>query len=721
MKQWILNNNRIRQSSQYVAAAVLSVLIVFFLLKLWQADLRVPLYYGGDTIFYSMSVKGMIDNGWFWRNAFIGAPGSLEMYDFPYVDNAVGVVLWVISIFTHNAALVMNLFYLLTFPVITLTSLYVFRRFNLSYVPALFCSLLYAFLPYHVIRNELHLILSAYYFIPLVVMVLLWVAAKEFSFRSKKFLASAVICIAVGSSGVYYPFFSCFMLLVAGAIGSLKLQTFRPLLTTLVLVGIIGTTVTINLSPSFIYRYKHGNVGVVERNPGEAESFGLKISQLILPITGHRIHLLDRIKRLHNRYTWFNESDAASLGTIGSIGFLALLAQLLRRKELITSTTPGLFHDLSLLNLFAVLLGVVGGFGYLFAVLISSGIRCYNRLSIFIAFFSLMAIGIGLEKIYPKTSRGRSIFCVLVALALIAGILDQTTPAYIPNYMPNHAETKAEYVSDEDFVNRIEASVPAGAMIFQLPYIQFPEQEEVQQMVDYDHFRGYVHSKNLRWSYGAMKNRQDDRVQERVAALPAEQFVQALAFGGFSGIYLDRRGYQDGGVARESELSNIIQTKPLISPNGRLLFFNLTDYTNRLRQKYSDTEWQERKELSFHPLLVDWTGGFSSLESGPNKTWRWSSNEGELHITNISQRPRQIRLEMLFATAYDEMDDMVLTGLISEQLKVNSHPSFYSKMVTVPPGEAVIKFSCSAPRAYAPLDTRFLVFRIEDFKMTELQ
>ena len=100
MNKWILNNNRIRQSSQYIAAAALSVLILCFLLRLWQADLRVPLYYGGDTIFYTMSVKGMIDNGWFWQNSFIGAPGSLQMYDFPYVDNAVGVVLWVISIFT---------------------------------------------------------------------------------------------------------------------------------------------------------------------------------------------------------------------------------------------------------------------------------------------------------------------------------------------------------------------------------------------------------------------------------------------------------------------------------------------------------------------------------------------------------------------------------------------------------------------------------------------
>jgi phosphoglycerol transferase len=327
-----------------------------------------------------------------------------------------------------------------------------------------------------------------------------------------------------------------------------------------------------------------------------------------------------------------------------------------------------------------------------------------------------MAIGIGLEKIYPKSSRGRSIYYLAVTLVLIAGILDQTTPAYVPN----HAATKAEYLSDEEFVNRVEASLPAGAMIFQLPYVQFPEQGDLQQMVDYDHFRGYVHSKNLRWSYGAMRNRDGDRVQERIAALPAEEFVRAVAFGGFSGIYVDRRGYQDGGVAKESELSNILQTKPLISPNGRLLFFSLTDYTSRLRQKYSDSEWQEEQELSFRPLLVDWTGGFSPLETGTSKTWHWSSSEGELHIKNISQRTRKIRLEMLFATGHDQMDDLIITGLISDQLKVNSHPSFYSKVVTVPPGEAVIKFSCSAPRVYAPLDTRYLVFRIEDFKMTEL-
>jgi len=54
-------------------------------------------------------------------------------------------------------------------------------------------------------------------------------------------------------------------------------------------------------------------------------------------------------------------------------------------------------------------------------------------------------------------------------------------------------------------------------------------------------------------------------------------------------------------------------------------------------------------------------------------------------------------------------------------LKVNSTPSFYSKTVTVPPGESVINFRSTAPRVEAPLDTRYLVFRVENFKLTELQ
>ena len=73
MIRWILNNNRIRQSSQYIAAAALCVLMLCFILKLWQANLRIPFFYSGDCVFWATCIKGVIENGWYWQN-----PGSQE-------------------------------------------------------------------------------------------------------------------------------------------------------------------------------------------------------------------------------------------------------------------------------------------------------------------------------------------------------------------------------------------------------------------------------------------------------------------------------------------------------------------------------------------------------------------------------------------------------------------------------------------------------------------
>ena len=716
MKKRILDNNRIKRASQYIAAAVLCLVMLCLFFKIWRADLHVPFYYTGDSIFYAMSTKGIIENGWYWQNPSIGAPGTLQMYEFPTFDNGVVGVMLLISVFTHNPFLVMNLYYLLSFPLITLASLYVLRQFNLSYVPALFASLLYAFLPFHFLRNQNHLVLNAYYVVPFGILVVLWLAREKLFPRTKKFIVSVAVCVLLGCTGVYYPFFFCFLLLVAGAIGALKLRSFRPLVMALVFSGITTATIVINLSPSFIYQYKNGRAGAMIRVPRESETYGLKISQLLLPITVHRIDLLDRLKRFHNANSMVSENDSTSLGLVGSIGFLALLAQLLYRKELVPGAS-GLLYDLSVLNILSVLLATIGGFGLLFALYVSSAIRCYNRICVFIAFFSFMTVAIGLEHIYRRLTKGRGIFYLVLAAILVLGFLDQTSLWYVPPYVSN----QVDFDSDEKFVNQIEASVPPSSMIFQLPYVQFPETPPINKMVDYDHFRGYVHSKNLRWSYGTIKNHDTDRAQQSVASLPPEDLVQTLAFAGFSGIYLDRFGYQDEAAAMEAALSQVLQTKPLISPNGRLLFFNLTDYGRNLREKNSDLEWALKKELSFHPIMLEWSGGFSDLESGHGKTWRWCSNEGELHLTNRSQLQRTIKLEMAFATGFPALDDFIVSGLISDELKVSNNPRSYSKTVTVPPGESIIRFRSSAKRIDEPRDSRFLVFRIEDFKMTELQ
>ena len=724
MKNWFLDRQRLQRASQYFVAVILCALILCFLLKLWRADLRMPFYYLGDSLLHSMFIKGIIENGWYWQNPSLGAPNTLEMYDFPAVDNSVAVILLWIGVITGRSFLTLNIFYLLTFPLVTISSLYVFRQFSLSYGPALFGSLLFTFLPYHFMRGETHLFLSAYYFIPLVVMVLLWIASDRFlderkrfgiNLRSKKFILAVVICVLVGSNGIYYPFLACFLLLVAGISGAITRRHVRPLALAAVFIAVTFVTLVLNLAPSIVYLYKHGDAGVTHRSVAGPEIYGLKISQLLLPISGHRVGPLNELKNRYNDQTTVTESDAAALGLIGSIGFLVLLAHLFFRRQERDSTIA----DLSILNLFAVLFATIGGFSSLFALFVSATMRSNNRISVFIALFSLLAVAIGLEMFYRRrcqTRAGRIVFHVLLGFVLLVGILDQTSRGYVPPY----EHLKSEFESDETFIRANEALLPERALVFQLPYVPFPENPKVNKMVDYDHLRGYLHSQKLRWSYGAMKNRPADLWQREIAALPVAEMVQSLAFSGFSAIYLDRNGYEDEGAAMESQLRETLQVSPTESANGRLVMFNLTDYNSRLYMQYSESEWQTKRDQTLHKIRLDWRGGFSNLESSPEKTWRWSSSEGELYIYNTSQRSRRVSLEMSFVSGYEQFDDLIISGLISDQLKTNYTPIFYSKTITVPPGTSTIKFVSSGRRVDAPLDPRVLVFRIENFKMQEL-
>jgi phosphoglycerol transferase len=726
MKNWFLDNQRLKRASQYIAAVILCALILCFLLKLWRADFHVPLHYNGDALIHTMFIQTIVDHGWYWQNPRLGAPGGLEMYDVPAVDNSAAVILALIGFFTKDPFLILNIFYLLTFPLVTISALYVFRQLNLSYATSLFGSLVYTFSPYHFMRGESHLFLSAYYFIPLVVLVLIWVASDQLTgaggrlglaVRSPKFILSIVICVLVGSNGIYYPFFACFLLLIAGLSAAVVKRSLKPFGAAVLLIAVTFGVVLVNFAPTIIYTYKHGPTGVEARSLAGPEIYSLKISQLLLPITEHRVGALNRLKNLYNRNTNVTESDATALGLLGSVGFLVLLAQLFLRR----SERNALLADLSILNIFAILLATIGGLGSLFALFVSPAIRSYNRISVFISFFSLLVVVLGLEWFYRnrvKTGAARIVFYIGLGVLLIAAALDQTSRVYVPQY----AEIKSEFKSDEDFVRAIDSSLPDGALVFQLPYVPFPENPPVNKMVDYDHLRGYLHSPDLHWSYGTMKNRPGDLWLKQIAALPVDQLVQSLAFAGFNGIYLDRNGYNAGDAAAlEALLREVLQTGPIESENRRLVFFNTTDYNARLRQRYSESEWQQKHELTLHPLMLNWRGGFSDLESSPEKNWRWSSSEGELHFHNGSQQPRRVSVEMWFVSGYAEFADMSITGLISDQLKTNANPVFYSKTLTVPPGESVIKFASNGRRVDAPLDPRFLVFRIENFKMNVLE
>src|SRR2546423_15476937 len=105
-------------------------------------------------------------------------------------------------------------------------------------------------------------------------------------------------------------------------------------------------------------------------------------------------------------------------------------------------------------------------------------------------------------------------------------------------------------------------------------------------MGDYAHFRGYLNSRALRWSYGAMGDRESDRWQKAVISQPLSEFVKSIAVADFDGIYLDREGYSDNGALMESQLSSLLGIQPSVSSNTGLVFFNLTEYKKKVKGQY---------------------------------------------------------------------------------------------------------------------------------------
>jgi phosphoglycerol transferase len=306
------------------------------------------------------------------------------------------------------------------------------------------------------------------------------------------------------------------------------------------------------------------------RSAGDAEIMGLKLTQLLLPIGGHRWEPFGALKYRYNLGPLINENDTSSLGVVGDIGFLVLIGAMFSRRRL-----PALIEQLSWLNLAAFLLGTIGGFGVLFALLVSPQIRAYTRISVFIAFFSFVVVAWLLDTLFKKlrTSQLRLVYHLGLALVLMLGVLDQTTTTFF--FVPEYEKNKREYASDEDFVSRIEASLPPHSMVFQLPYMPFPESPPLYQMRPYEHYKAYLHSKTLRWSYGAPLGEEDDRWQQAVAGQPVQELVKSVRAAGFSGIYLNLDGYQDRGAKLKGELTSALGVQPIANREGNLVFFKV--------------------------------------------------------------------------------------------------------------------------------------------------
>ncbi|AXH35346.1 hypothetical protein DVJ78_07945 [Humibacter sp. BT305] len=573
----------------YAASAVLSTVLLFWAYELWGIDWRVPLTYSGDALAVASHVKTVIETGWFSHQPDLGAPYGQFYGDYPQADNLHLLIMSAARFLVPDWGVLLNLYFVVGFPLAAVTATWFLRRVGVTRLISVALGVVYSLAPYHFIRGEGHLFLSAYFVVPLALVVLwrfltdrpIWRLRttgprwlKPFSWRS---VSTVLVLALLATASSYYAVFTAILIGLAGLSVLVRTRSWRRFLAAACAGAVLAVTVVLNALPDLVYQWINGpNPGALVRSPPEAELYSFKLASLLLPVPGHRFPPFAELRSLYDAH-YPLPSEGPALGIIAGIGLLLLFAvavhvllaagrplvDLRRVRMRVVAILAGL-------SLIAFLFGTVGG-AATFLSFIGFPIRAWDRILILISLFALTAVGIAIDGVLRRMrlARRRAVVAgVIAALVMLFAAWDQV-PAV--NHDSRAADV-ASFYSDEQFVAGIEAAVEPGCLIYQLPYVPFPESAPVNGVTDSQQLRMFLHSDDLRWSGGGIKGRPQIDQLGAIGSLPVVEMVDSLHGLGACGVVIDRAGYTDQGQQVLAGLQQVTGGTVVDSPGGRFAF-----------------------------------------------------------------------------------------------------------------------------------------------------
>lgn len=685
--------------------AFVSAVLVFFGVR----DLSLPLsdtYANTDGRMTIAIFKSILDGECGFSGIIttdrLAAPFGFSSFDFPMPMFSVILFIKLLSIFSNDPVVVFNLFIIFSFFANAFVMYIVLRKLSVLPLLAVAVAILYTFLPFHFFRFG-HTFYIGYFFIPIWVYVALKLMDRDDAFLSLKKTSEAIssvkswivlLLLALSSTwNFYYSFFFSLMLLFIlfyYVVHRVYKDNYKKLF--VVFLAIV-LPFFLNMLPYKYMQHEEGvNFQVAQRSPIESEIYGLKISQLLLPVTYHRIDSWERLKDSYNKSSvLFNESQDATLGLVASVGFLSMIVFVFFRRLAINFKYV---YYLSQFNLFSLLLATVGGFSVIFAFFVTPDIRAYNRISIFIATFSLIVFAVVAHYYLSRVAISKVKLAILFLVFMLFAMYDLTPKNMFFGTWPN---AFSQFVSDRNFVRELEQELldVQNPMIAELPYMPYPENGPIEKLKDYEQILGYLHSDAIKWSYGAVKGREADGWWKSLASLTLENQVLSLQKAGFSGLLVDRRGYNDNGFEVERQLSDLLHQAPKISENGLLIFFRLKPDTLRY--------------IDMPPIYK----GFYEWE-GPVGSFRWASKNANITFFCYGNEVCIKNISFTMSSLTPRNIVFNLDGDVLDETEISPVGRYVSLSLNLKPGKNVLKFNASgSPVVPGGSDNRDLVFNIK--------
>jgi hypothetical protein len=698
-------------------AGALSLLGAALALQLWDAQAGIPFGIGGDADYTAMTAESMLDDGSPLTDPRLGFPFGLDARDFTVLngDWLQFATMWLLGRGLDSAISVVSAYAVLTFGLAGMTAFVALRGLGVRRGPSLVCAVLFALTPYHFLRGTSHLMLASSYAVPagsyLVLRALgrhpLWARRPE-GRGLRSFLTpttgwtAACVVLLVGAGSVYYLLFSV-MLLGLGALALLAAdRRLRPAWPALAVAGVLVGGLLVAQTPTLVHwAADGGNQLAGKRAAAESEVYALKPLALFLPTSGHRIEAFDAAQR---RYYTGNplpsEGGSQSLGLAGAMGLLWLLVVAAASLAGGRLGRP-LERSVSVAAVTAIALGTVGGLSAFIGYFVSAQMRGWNRISIFIAFFGLVAFALLLTRALEvarrrSTTPWRVAAAGLLVAVPVLGWADQTSRSTVPAYAFNAAQTG----SDAGFVHAAERLLPKGAAILQLPHAQFPEVGPINAMPDYAHLRGYVHSTDLKFTYAAMKGRSDDWLS-RAAGLPLDTLLDLSAGLGIDAVWVDRNGYVDTDL--EEALQRSFGAPIAVSRDTRLALYDLRSKGREVQARLGAGAEQRLRGGLRNTVAAAFGAGAFPAETDDDGAFRWLAPEAELTLDNPDDAPRPVLMAARFTRPDRQPVQVVLEGPSGERrtVAVGRRGADASLRVMAPPGRSRIVVRTAGPLVIA--------------------
>lgn len=536
-----MRRSRARMAALAAATGTASLVLAALAVRLSGAQLARP-WAGYDSFLLYMHASTMLRFGWVTNNPSLGYPYSMDLAHFPMPEFRSWMLLKVITWFTDNPFVAVNVLFLLGFFLVGACSyLLLVRTIGIEWL-AVLLAISAAILPWHFHRFS-HVLLADYSPVPIFLLLahLMWTGWWG---GSRGRLVTALLAAAyVGLGGLYYSFFAvlCLVPVLVWRIATARPRQWWPDLS---VVAAIPATLFAS-----IWAFERTAVG-----PATVETFQRKpIDSLIMA---------GDLKSILAPWPWspghpYWEGSAyfgvlTSLGALVALGLLVVFAipriggRSPATKELASEITP--WFRLGLW----VLLWCAPGAGFAFALTVSPVLRAWGRLTIVLAYIALVVLGIAARTLIRSHPRSHAVAfaCVLTAVAWQVsldhrGLLDPAGDA-------GDTDTAAQ-----EYAGKLRSAVRPGCPILQVPIMENPEDYSLTKdfgMGAYDHMVIPLYAPEFLWSFGVVKGTAEWVQAERRYPddAPLGVLLAHAREDGFCAVHADEAGL-DGATLRELE------------------------------------------------------------------------------------------------------------------------------------------------------------------------